>query len=80
MLDGLDAVDWHVLEPGRLDRSATDVSKEDDPGESHLFDGTVGGHARWALTRIGDPRARCRTSSSARRAVPGHTGLGLLPR
>lgn len=29
----------------------------DDPGESQIFDGTVGEHARWALTRIGDPRA-----------------------
>ncbi|MER5932358.1 HEAT repeat domain-containing protein [Streptomyces sp. NPDC002054] len=29
----------------------------DDPGESQFFDGTVGDHARWALTRIGDPRA-----------------------
>ncbi|MET9609571.1 hypothetical protein ABZZ17_31645 [Streptomyces sp. NPDC006512] len=29
----------------------------DDPGEAEYFDGTVGGHARWALTRIGDPRA-----------------------
>ncbi len=29
----------------------------DDPGESKSFDGTVGDHARWALTRIGDPRA-----------------------
>ncbi|MFC9243816.1 hypothetical protein ACFT7S_07110 [Streptomyces sp. NPDC057136] len=29
----------------------------DDSGESRLFDGTVGDHARWALTRIGDPRA-----------------------
>ncbi|MFG2298284.1 HEAT repeat domain-containing protein [Streptomyces sp. NPDC048603] len=29
----------------------------DDPGESTFFDGTVGDHARWALTRIGDPRA-----------------------
>ncbi|MER6444255.1 hypothetical protein DEJ51_00795 [Streptomyces venezuelae] len=28
----------------------------DDPGESRFFDGTVGDHARWALTRIGDPR------------------------
>ncbi|MFK0254990.1 hypothetical protein [Streptomyces sp. NPDC090445] len=29
----------------------------DDPGEAEFFDGTVGDHARWALTRIGDPRA-----------------------
>ncbi|MEV8533908.1 HEAT repeat domain-containing protein [Streptomyces sp. NPDC051211] len=29
----------------------------DDPGESNFFDGTVGDHARWALTRIGDLRA-----------------------
>ncbi|MFG2989662.1 HEAT repeat domain-containing protein [Streptomyces sp. NPDC048257] len=29
----------------------------DDPGESRLFDGTVGIHASWALARIGDPRA-----------------------
>ncbi|WP_405787341.1 hypothetical protein OG753_05220 [Streptomyces sp. NBC_00029] len=29
----------------------------DDAGESEFFDGTVGDHARWALTRIGDPRA-----------------------
>ncbi|MGW8886360.1 HEAT repeat domain-containing protein [Streptomyces sp. NPDC055749] len=29
----------------------------DDSGESQFFDGTVGDHARWALTRIGDPRA-----------------------
>ncbi|MGW6982326.1 hypothetical protein ACWGE1_23290 [Streptomyces sp. NPDC054932] len=29
----------------------------DDPGESRSFDGTVGDHARWALTRIGDLRA-----------------------
>ncbi|MET7656100.1 hypothetical protein [Streptomyces sp. NPDC005486] len=30
----------------------------DDPGEGDcLFEGTVGDHARWALTRIGDPRA-----------------------
>ncbi|MFE9634700.1 hypothetical protein [Streptomyces sp. NPDC006463] len=29
----------------------------DDPGASQFFDGTVGDHARWALTRIGDPRA-----------------------
>ncbi|MFF4420981.1 HEAT repeat domain-containing protein [Streptomyces sp. NPDC001549] len=28
-----------------------------DPGESTFFDGTIGDHARWALTRIGDPRA-----------------------
>ncbi|MER6257065.1 HEAT repeat domain-containing protein [Streptomyces sp. NPDC001584] len=29
----------------------------DDPGESKFFDGTIGDHARWSLTRIGDPRA-----------------------
>ncbi|MGW6841004.1 HEAT repeat domain-containing protein [Streptomyces sp. NPDC054958] len=29
----------------------------DDLGESRFFDGTVADHARWALTRIGDPRA-----------------------
>ncbi|MDX3533783.1 hypothetical protein PV721_05265 [Streptomyces sp. MB09-01] len=29
----------------------------EDPGESRFFDGTVGDHARWALTRIGDLRA-----------------------
>ncbi|MEV7324442.1 HEAT repeat domain-containing protein [Streptomyces sp. NPDC093970] len=29
----------------------------DDPGEAGFLDGTVGEHARWALTRIGDPRA-----------------------
>ncbi|MET9596256.1 HEAT repeat domain-containing protein [Streptomyces sp. NPDC006459] len=29
----------------------------DDRGASQFFDGTVGEHARWALTRIGDPRA-----------------------
>ncbi|MEU2622710.1 HEAT repeat domain-containing protein [Streptomyces sp. NPDC007157] len=29
----------------------------DDPGEAEDLDGTVGEHARWALTRIGDPRA-----------------------
>lgn len=29
----------------------------DDPGEAGFFEGTVGDHARWALTRIGDPRA-----------------------
>ncbi|MFD7262592.1 hypothetical protein [Streptomyces sp. NPDC059874] len=34
-----------------------------------LLDGTVGDHARWALTRIGDPRA-----------LPGHAGPGLFPR
>ncbi|MFK0152869.1 hypothetical protein ACIQVK_12430 [Streptomyces sp. NPDC090493] len=29
----------------------------DDPGEAEDLEGTVGDHARWALTRIGDPRA-----------------------
>ncbi|MFG3530504.1 hypothetical protein ACGF8B_27775 [Streptomyces sp. NPDC047917] len=29
----------------------------DDPGEDEFFEGTVGDHARWALTRTGDPRA-----------------------
>ncbi|MEV4233276.1 hypothetical protein AB0J81_40680, partial [Streptomyces bobili] len=29
----------------------------DDPGEAGFLEGTVGDHARWALTRIGDPRA-----------------------
>ncbi|MFB6815365.1 hypothetical protein ACFCV8_12575 [Streptomyces sp. NPDC056347] len=29
----------------------------DDPGEDELLEGTVGDHARWALTRIGDERA-----------------------
>ncbi|WPO69140.1 hypothetical protein [Streptomyces sp. KN37] len=29
----------------------------DDPGEDEFFEGTVGDHARWALTRIGDERA-----------------------
>ncbi|MFJ3922133.1 HEAT repeat domain-containing protein [Streptomyces sp. NPDC090022] len=29
----------------------------DDTGAAKFFDGTVGDHARWALTRIGDPRA-----------------------
>lgn len=29
----------------------------DDPAESKNLEGTVGDHARWALTRIGDPRA-----------------------
>ncbi|MER6126312.1 hypothetical protein ABT173_27560 [Streptomyces sp. NPDC001795] len=29
----------------------------DDPGEAEFLEGTVGDHARWALTRIGDPRA-----------------------
>ncbi|GAB7110725.1 hypothetical protein JCM4814A_90430 [Streptomyces phaeofaciens JCM 4814] len=29
----------------------------DDPGGDEYFEGTVGDHARWALTRIGDPRA-----------------------
>ncbi|MFF4448485.1 HEAT repeat domain-containing protein [Streptomyces sp. NPDC001502] len=29
----------------------------DDPGESTFFEGRIGDHARWALTRIGDPRA-----------------------
>ncbi|MER7540981.1 hypothetical protein ABTX77_40450 [Streptomyces sp. NPDC097704] len=29
----------------------------DDPGEAGFFEGTVGDHARWALTRIGDERA-----------------------
>ncbi|MCX5427860.1 hypothetical protein OHU11_09250 [Streptomyces sp. NBC_00257] len=29
----------------------------DDPGEDEFFEGTVGDHARWALTRIGDRRA-----------------------
>ncbi|MFH9828882.1 hypothetical protein [Streptomyces bobili] len=28
-----------------------------DPGEAEFFEGTVGDHAHWALTRIGDPRA-----------------------
>ncbi|MEU5537619.1 HEAT repeat domain-containing protein [Streptomyces sp. NPDC020362] len=28
----------------------------DDPGEAEFLEGTVGDHARWALTRIGDPR------------------------
>ncbi|MEU6482716.1 hypothetical protein [Streptomyces sp. NPDC046887] len=28
----------------------------DDPGEAWLLEGTVGDHARWALTRIGDER------------------------
>ncbi|MFF8420481.1 hypothetical protein [Streptomyces sp. NPDC015680] len=29
----------------------------DDPGGDEFFEGTVGDHARWALTRIGDRRA-----------------------
>ena len=29
----------------------------DDPGEVEFLEGTVGDHARWALTRIGDKRA-----------------------
>ncbi|MFC0602713.1 hypothetical protein [Streptomyces palmae] len=29
----------------------------DDPGEAEFLEGTVGDHARWALTRIGDERA-----------------------
>ncbi|MGW1893362.1 hypothetical protein ACWCP6_24410 [Streptomyces sp. NPDC002004] len=29
----------------------------DDPGEDEFLEGTVGDHARWALARIGDPRA-----------------------
>ncbi|MFJ3659994.1 hypothetical protein ACIPPM_05940 [Streptomyces sp. NPDC090119] len=29
----------------------------DDPGEADVLEGTVGDHARWALTRIGDVRA-----------------------
>ncbi|WP_143659798.1 hypothetical protein [Streptomyces pharetrae] len=29
----------------------------DDAGEAGFLEGTVGDHARWALTRIGDPRA-----------------------
>ncbi|MEU6674007.1 hypothetical protein [Streptomyces sp. NPDC046925] len=29
----------------------------DDPGQDELLEGTVGDHARWALTRIGDERA-----------------------
>ncbi|WP_043671078.1 HEAT repeat domain-containing protein [Streptomyces xylophagus] len=29
----------------------------DDPGEVEFLDGTVGDHARWALTRVGDERA-----------------------
>lgn len=29
----------------------------DDPGEAEFREGTVGDHARWALTRIGDERA-----------------------
>jgi hypothetical protein len=29
----------------------------DDPGEAEFLEGTVGDHARWALTRIGDQRA-----------------------
>ncbi|MFD4372451.1 hypothetical protein [Streptomyces sp. NPDC058486] len=29
----------------------------DDPGADEFFEGAVGDHARWALTRIGDPRA-----------------------
>ncbi|MEU5806585.1 hypothetical protein [Streptomyces sp. NPDC047718] len=33
------------------------AARLDDPGEAEFFDGTVGDHARWALTRIGDPRA-----------------------
>ncbi|MFD3584366.1 hypothetical protein [Streptomyces sp. NPDC058683] len=33
------------------------VALLDDPGEAEFLDGTVGEHARWALTRIGDPRA-----------------------
>ncbi|WP_158690436.1 hypothetical protein [Streptomyces sp. PsTaAH-124] len=28
----------------------------DDPGGAEFLEGTVGDHARWALTRIGDPR------------------------
>ncbi|TVZ90502.1 hypothetical protein [Streptomyces sp. BK340] len=28
----------------------------DDPGEAEFLEGTVGDHARWALTRIGDER------------------------
>ncbi|MFF3767359.1 hypothetical protein ACFYYR_25195 [Streptomyces sp. NPDC001922] len=29
----------------------------DDPGEDEFLEGTVGDHARWALTRMGDQRA-----------------------
>ncbi|MFK8907195.1 hypothetical protein [Streptomyces sp. YS-3] len=29
----------------------------DDPGEAEFLEGTIGDHARWALTRIGDERA-----------------------
>ncbi|WP_405683708.1 hypothetical protein OG204_01070 [Streptomyces sp. NBC_01387] len=29
----------------------------DDPGEAKFLEGTIGDHARWALTRIGDERA-----------------------
>jgi len=29
----------------------------DDPGEADFLEGTVGEHARWALARMGDPRA-----------------------
>ncbi|MFK4107505.1 hypothetical protein [Streptomyces sp. NPDC002176] len=29
----------------------------DDPGEAEFLEGTVGDHARWALSRIGDERA-----------------------
>ncbi|MFK0024500.1 hypothetical protein [Streptomyces sp. NPDC090798] len=33
------------------------VTLLDDPGEDPCLEGTVGDYARWALTRIGDPRA-----------------------
>ncbi|MFF2519413.1 hypothetical protein [Streptomyces sp. NPDC058086] len=36
------------------DRLATLI---DDPGKAPCLEGTVGDYARWALTRIGDPRA-----------------------
>ncbi|MBO7940624.1 hypothetical protein JTP77_032550 [Streptomyces sp. S9] len=33
------------------------AARLDDPGADEWYEGTVGDHARWALTRIGDPRA-----------------------
>ncbi|MFI1650391.1 hypothetical protein ACH4XT_26055 [Streptomyces avidinii] len=46
-----------VLGPGAARYADRLAALLDDRGESEFFDGTVGDHARWALTRIGDPRA-----------------------
>lgn len=41
----------------------------DDAGKDPCLDGTVGDYARWALTRIGDPRALPGLADRARRVA-----------